>query len=78
MSRWINADTLPRHGQRGGLVHWKDIEEAPSIEIVRCSECKHQWREYKVCAHEANVVEGVCGKRAEDNDFCSYGDKRDD
>lgn len=30
--RLIDADALPRHGQRGGLVHWKDIEEAPTIE----------------------------------------------
>ena len=28
----IDADKLPRHGQRGGLVHWKDIENAPTIE----------------------------------------------
>ncbi len=54
MSRWIDADALPRHGQRGGLVHWKDIAEAPSIDIepkrgkwikrntkceYKCSEC---------------------------------------
>lgn len=32
MSRLIDADTLPRHGDRGGLVHWKDIENAPTIE----------------------------------------------
>lgn len=32
MSRYIDAEALPRHGQRGGLVHWKDIEEAPTIE----------------------------------------------
>ena len=39
--RVIDADALPRHGQRGGLVHWKDIAEAPSIDIVRCKECRH-------------------------------------
>ena len=30
--RLIDADALPRHGDRGGLVHWKDIEDAPTIE----------------------------------------------
>ena len=30
--RLIDADALPRHGQRGGLVHWKDIENAPTID----------------------------------------------
>ncbi|MBQ2649425.1 hypothetical protein IJI17_02140 [Candidatus Saccharibacteria bacterium] len=29
--RLIDADKLPRHGNRGGLVHWKDIENAPTI-----------------------------------------------
>ena len=40
--RPIDADALPRHGQRGGLVHWKDIAEAPTIDAVSewipCSE----------------------------------------
>ena len=33
MSRYIDADALQRHGQRGGLVHWKDIEDASSIDL---------------------------------------------
>ena len=32
--RLIDADKLPRHGQRGGLVHWKDIENAPTVDAV--------------------------------------------
>ena len=35
MSRLIDADPLPRHGDRGGLVHWQDIENAPTIEPPR-------------------------------------------
>lgn len=41
--RLIDADILPRHGNRGGLVHWKDIEDAPTVdgvEVIRCAECK--------------------------------------
>lgn len=30
--RLIDADALPRHGQRGGIVHWKDIDNAPTID----------------------------------------------
>lgn len=30
--RLIDADALPRHGNRGGLVHWKDIKDAPTID----------------------------------------------
>ena len=33
MSRYIDADKLPRHGNRGGLVHWKDIENAPTADV---------------------------------------------
>ena len=33
--RLIDADALPRHGNRGGLVHWKDIENAPTIVPVK-------------------------------------------
>lgn len=40
--RLIDADALPRHGQRGGLVHWKDIENAPTIDTAEgCRGCKH-------------------------------------
>ena len=81
MSRWIDFDFVKSkkrfdNGKMKDIVWMQDIYHAPSIDLVRCGECKHQWREHKVCAHEANVVEGVCGKRAEDNDFCSYGERR--
>lgn len=32
MSRYVNIDDLPRHGKRGGLVYWRDIE-ANCIEL---------------------------------------------
>lgn len=52
--RLIDADTLPRHGKRGGLVYWRDIENAQTVDAEpvrhgkwiedevdrwRCSEC---------------------------------------
>ena len=39
--RLIDADILPRHGNRGGLVRWSDIEEAPTTEIVYYGDCKY-------------------------------------
>lgn len=30
--RLIDADILPRHGNRGGLVYWKDVENAPTVD----------------------------------------------
>ena len=77
MSRWIDADVLPRHGQRGGLVHWKDIENAPSIDIVRCKECK--W--WIVAMDENNSDEDYlkCNmdKWTNADDFCSYVERRE-
>ena len=32
--RLIDADILPRHGERGGLVHWDDVENAPTVDAV--------------------------------------------
>lgn len=77
MSRYIDADTLKRHGKRGGLVHWKDIEEAPSIDIVRCKECMFS----EVYQNDSS---GVMGRFCEaftqvrmvsDDDYCSYGER---
>lgn len=32
--RLIDADTLPRHGRRGGLVEWGDIKSAPTVDAI--------------------------------------------
>ena len=42
--RLIDADALPRHGRRWGLVYSSDIDDAPTIyavPVVRCRECKY-------------------------------------
>lgn len=70
----------------------EDVEEMPTIEpeIVRCKDCKHQvkeWRTdkrlknkgYMVCGCE--VVGDACGYWAllgQDEDFCSYAERRTD
>ena len=73
MSRYIDADTLPRHGQRGGLVHWKDIAEAQTIDIVRCKDCKSwKWIEW---AKEYRCTLRNTAFNARADDFCSYGER---
>ena len=69
MSKYIDADALPRHGQRGGLVHWKDIEEAPSIDIVRCQDCKYWVYHFNGCARNP------CTEPWYATDFCNYGER---
>ncbi len=80
MSRWIDADALPRHGQRGGLVHWKDITDAPSIDIVRCKECK--WWIDNLTENDDDEAYDSCRwdwsrKIPTADDFCSYGERRE-
>ena len=75
MSRYIDADALPRHGQRGGLVHWKDIEEAPTIDIVFCKDCKYY---YDTDGYDDGFgwCDYICTDRKQ-NDFCSCGVRKE-
>ena len=66
MSRYIDIDDLPT-----GRVEWDDIFDAPSIDIVRCKECK--WA-------KANGTYQWCGRldstaRITADDYCSYGER---
>ena len=87
MSRWIEVDALhdalkakqmwvvrcgDRHneGYTFDQVHFA-IDDAPSIDLVRCGECKH-WR---------NIVPTRCTKHfgilVNADDFCSYGERKE-
>ena len=73
----INADALPRHGNRGGVVYWKDIENAPTVEVVRCKDCKY----FDSGTDEDGKLFFKClgwvyGGTSED-DFCSHGERKD-
>ena len=48
------------------------IDDAPSINIVFCKECK--WRDNIGCALE--IVDD--SDKPKDDDFCSYGERRTD
>ncbi len=62
--RLIDADSLPRHGNRGGLVNWYDIEKAPTVDAVPMA-----W----ITDYEAkivqNLVEIVQSKDFDDDEF---------
>lgn len=62
--RLIDADALPRHGQRKGLVYARDIDSAPTIDaesVVRCKDCV-----YRPCKQMPYSY---------DHDYCSYGER---
>lgn len=72
--RYIDADKLQRHGNRGGVVYWRDIEAQPTadvVEVVRCSNCTH-WENGRCYLLKDITVE------VRDNDFCSYGERAEE
>ena len=87
MSRWIDAEWLMNFFTDipdnftltiGNLR--ATVNEAPSIDIVRCGECKH-WERLNYEAPK----EGWCddqmpysdGRWVDADDFCSYGERED-
>jgi hypothetical protein len=78
MSRYIDADALKANCDimvgnttigRRDYVMFHVIDSAPSIDIVRCRECKY----WKSTVQMPNGTEVKClyGRKADD--FCSYG-----
>ena len=78
MSRYINIDDvgLRKTIAVGGLsakALWRRIQQEPSIDIVRCKECK--WA-------KANGTYQWCGRldstaRITADDFCSRGERKE-
>ena len=53
------------------------IEDAPSIDIVRCKECKH-WCNHKDADYDQNDFMYYCAVHKvsfSGKDFCSYGER---
>lgn len=74
MSRYIDADKLQRHGNRGGIVYWRDIEAQPTADVREnvkgewvLDGKRHRggirWCHCSVCGNEENadyaIVQGV-------------------
>ena len=74
MSRYIDADALKEKLIRYiALTNGFDraFSDAPSIDIVRCKECKHR------CTDDCPMC-NECGRKAyptSDDDFCSWGER---
>ena len=80
MSRYIDADALMKeikmdiadNGLTERYVFYR-INEAPSIDVVRCKECRLWWRttgsNYGDCRH--------FGLDTIENDYCSYGERKE-
>ena len=53
-----------------------EIENMPNtaVEVVRCKDCKNRLEDSKMCAHPGAMGWDVI--EVEDDDFCSYGERR--
>lgn len=81
MSRYIKAEYLT--DTIGAMIGygttptdiWDMVSNAPSIDIVRCKECKHRHTPDCFRAYlEYDIQEWVVDS-GDDDDFCSYGER---
>ena len=80
MSRWIDADALIAQYKGDVLTAQvdyaegvrdviEDIKTAPSIDIVRCQDCKHWVYNFKGCKRNPFTEPWYA------TDFCNYGER---
>ncbi len=76
MSRWIDADAV-RNPYSGTSLEWQGVlllkllNDAPSIDIVRCQDCKHWVYNFNGCSRNP------CTEPWYATDFCSYGERKE-
>lgn len=74
MSRYINIDDvgLRKTIAVGGLsakALWRRIQQEPSIDIVRCQDCKYWVYNFNGCSRNP------CTEPWYATDFCNYGER---
>ena len=79
MSRWIDTEWLENNAKEYSLGYYESdewatplsaLDDAPTIDIVRCRECKH--------SGVRNDADVECKRHKlimRLNDFCSYGER---
>ena len=79
MSRWIDADAI-RNPYSGTSLEWQGVlllkllDEAPSIDIVRCKECRHNYN--KTLNHGKMYPRcDFTDWKLSENDYCSRGER---
>ena len=79
MSRYIDADAIKDKAWKAeseacfyaleDVVSVTDIDEAPSIDIVRCQDCKYWVYNFNGCSRNP------CTEPWYATDFCNYGER---
>ena len=80
MSRYVDADAIEDKAKQYSLgyyeedewaVPFKEITSAPSIDIVRCQDCKYWVYNFNGCSRNP------CTEPWYAEDFCSYGQRKE-
>lgn len=81
--RLIDADALPRFGNRKGLIHSSDVDNAPTVdavEVVRCKDCVYCKRfndVYQLPKLDVLICRYCCDEdEVTENDYCSWGERK--
>ena len=81
MGKWIDADALKewldeylsvfKKYDKGTIKGF--VDHAPSIDIVRCKECRHRYNDGWI--EPRWTCDYLKDMRLKDDDFCSYGER---
>ena len=79
--RLIDVDALKEKcfGKRGGLIHTSDVDNMPTIEIIRCRDCRY-WGAYPSSSatpwfHECYAR--IARLHTAADEFCSRAERRE-
>lgn len=86
MSRYVGIDFIlnetDEFGYENGVLYGLSGNFAPSIDIVRCRECKNHkpskiWAEIKPCIVKSfpSIRCKMLDREVDADDFCSYGER---
>lgn len=85
MPRLIDADKIEPtelyNGEWVRVAYMDDIDELPTVDaepVVRCKDCRFWHNRAKVCLHPCLSFEGTFPVRIDGNDYCSWGERRED
>ncbi len=88
MARYIDADALIDRMKKDPLFPLVErygvtgvIEAEPTadaVEVVRCKDCKHYWKNWKDGEPDCGDEVAVCLASPKDDAFCSEGERRED
>jgi hypothetical protein len=65
---------------RYAKAHKKLVESVPAVDavpVVRCKDCKFLWKKNMLCVHPKRLQGMIAFCECEENDYCSYGERKE-